>query len=318
MALGFLARHNIFADTAENGIEAIEMITKKRYDLVFMDHMMPLMDGVETTRRVRSFGGEYYGIVPIIALSANAVAGTREMFREAGMNDFISKPIESAALNRVLLTWLPAGKKISAVQSEFTREEEGDGWKIFDSRSAIIDVEAAKSRYVSAEEYLGVLRTFAVYTPTLLERIRVPSLGELQDYSITVHGIKGSSYGICADAIGRMAEALEASAKRGDFNAVEAGNAGFISMTERLLAELNAVLSAKSAMTKPRKTSPDETSLAAILKSCEEYDSSGMENALQKLEQFDYGANGEIVDWLRVQIDNIEYEAVKERLISLM
>jgi CheY-like chemotaxis protein/nitrogen-specific signal transduction histidine kinase len=110
VALAFLARHAIKADSALNGLEAIGMIQKKHYDLVFMDHMMPEMDGVEATRRIRVMDGGRYKTLPIVALSANAVTGAQETFFEAGMNDFISKPIEANVLNRALLKWLPPEK----------------------------------------------------------------------------------------------------------------------------------------------------------------------------------------------------------------
>jgi PAS domain S-box-containing protein len=126
VALAFLAAHNIHADTAESGAEAIEKIQKKPYDLVFMDHMMPEMDGIETVRRIRAreesqrrdkrgessreILKEAPRRMPIIALSANAVSGVRELFLEAGMDDFISKPIDSAELNRKLALWLPEKK----------------------------------------------------------------------------------------------------------------------------------------------------------------------------------------------------------------
>jgi signal transduction histidine kinase/CheY-like chemotaxis protein/HPt (histidine-containing phosphotransfer) domain-containing protein len=112
VAVGFLERHGIYPITAESGQQAIERVLsdKGQYDIVFMDHMMPGMDGVEATRRIRAFEGEYYKSVPIIALSANAVSGARETFLSAGMSDFISKPISAFELNAVLLKWLPPSK----------------------------------------------------------------------------------------------------------------------------------------------------------------------------------------------------------------
>jgi CheY-like chemotaxis protein len=119
VALGFLARHGIKADTAGGGEEAIRMVAErgfeKRYDMVLMDHMMPEVDGIEAARRIRALAdgsteNAWYKDMPIIALSANAVSGARELFLEAGMNDFISKPIEAPALNTVLSKWLPAEK----------------------------------------------------------------------------------------------------------------------------------------------------------------------------------------------------------------
>jgi len=94
-------------DVAENGLISIDMVKKKEYDLILMDHMMPVMDGIEATQKIRSLDGEYYKKVPILALSADAVTGAREIYLEAGMNDFVSKPI---IYNEILVTlhkWLP-------------------------------------------------------------------------------------------------------------------------------------------------------------------------------------------------------------------
>ncbi|MDR1573515.1 MAG: response regulator [Clostridiales Family XIII bacterium] len=113
VAVAYLAAHNIRADKAEDGGTAIRMIRQKPYDLVFMDHMMPDMNGVEAALRIRAMDGGQYANLPIIALSANAVAGARETFIEAGMNDFLSKPIDPKTLNMMLLKWLPA-EKVSA------------------------------------------------------------------------------------------------------------------------------------------------------------------------------------------------------------
>jgi PAS domain S-box-containing protein len=114
VALAFLAAHNITADTAQSGSEALDRVSAQNYDIVFMDQMMPGMDGIEAVRRIRALseekGLERLKGMPIIALSANAVSGAREFFLAAGMDDFISKPIDAADLNQKLSRWLPAEK----------------------------------------------------------------------------------------------------------------------------------------------------------------------------------------------------------------
>jgi CheY-like chemotaxis protein/anti-sigma regulatory factor (Ser/Thr protein kinase) len=105
--LAFLAQHGIHADPAESGAEAIKKIKANSYDLVFMDYMMPEMDGIEAAVRIREMDEGRYRDLPVIALTASAVTGSREKFIEAGMNDFISKPIDAAELNRKLIKWLP-------------------------------------------------------------------------------------------------------------------------------------------------------------------------------------------------------------------
>ena len=109
VASGLLNLLDIEAVTVDSGSKAIELIKQNNYDLVFMDHMMPEMDGVEATAIIREMG-EQYKQLPVIALTANAIQGAKEMFLANGFNDFISKPIDTQELIRVLENWLPAGK----------------------------------------------------------------------------------------------------------------------------------------------------------------------------------------------------------------
>jgi CheY-like chemotaxis protein len=113
VAKGLLTPYNMRVDLCKSGMSAIEAMKSNRYDLVFMDHRMPEMDGIETTQRIREMGdeNEYFGNVPIIALTANAVTGTKEMFLKNGFNDFLSKPIDTIKLNTTLEKWIPKEKQ---------------------------------------------------------------------------------------------------------------------------------------------------------------------------------------------------------------
>jgi signal transduction histidine kinase len=99
----------ITAHTASTGEAALDMAWRNSYDLIFMDHMMPGMDGIETTRRIREWGGAYTEI-PVIALTANVINGAEAMFMEHHFNGFLAKPIDFASLNACLRRWLPSDK----------------------------------------------------------------------------------------------------------------------------------------------------------------------------------------------------------------
>lgn len=107
VALGLLKPYHMTIMTAENGRQAIELTEKQEFHLIFMDHMMPGMDGVETAHAIRELDGAYFKEVPIVALTANAVSGAREMFLAEGFQDFVTKPIEMNAMERTLRRWLP-------------------------------------------------------------------------------------------------------------------------------------------------------------------------------------------------------------------
>lgn len=97
-------------DTAASGLEALELIKEKKYDIIFMDHFMPELDGVETTQRIRSFKDNANHDTIIIALTADAMSGVREELISAGMDDFLSKPIIVKTLYQMLRKWLPTDK----------------------------------------------------------------------------------------------------------------------------------------------------------------------------------------------------------------
>jgi CheY-like chemotaxis protein len=97
-------------DTADSGIKAIEMIKENDYDIVFMDHMMPEMDGVDVTKIIRALPEEKFKKLPIVALTANVVGDVRDIFMKSGMSDFLSKPMEHTEMERVLREWLPQEK----------------------------------------------------------------------------------------------------------------------------------------------------------------------------------------------------------------
>ena len=108
VAAGLLKKFGIVPDTVDNGQDSIDIIRgQSQYDLVFMDHMMPEMDGIEAVQKIRSIGTQYTDGLPIVALSANAVKGMEEQFLAGGMNDFLPKPIELAMLGAILKKWLP-------------------------------------------------------------------------------------------------------------------------------------------------------------------------------------------------------------------
>lgn len=107
VAAGLLAPFQMQIDMAESGKMALSMVQEKKYDLIFMDHIMPDMDGIETTKNIRALDGPYYKTLPIIALTADAMTESQKLFAEASMNGFVAKPIDMAQLTRVLLQWLP-------------------------------------------------------------------------------------------------------------------------------------------------------------------------------------------------------------------
>ncbi|MDR1175829.1 MAG: response regulator [Treponema sp.] len=336
VARGLLRPYGISIDTASGGQEAIDKMMaveagdQPEYDAVFMDHMMPEIDGLEAVRIIRNeIGSEYAQTVPIIALTANALTGNEEMFLSKGFNGFISKPINVIKLDEILNRFVRNPEKEKELQARGDEGETNGGIKTPSAAlenfkkldSGIIDIEAGIKRYGDPETLMEVLRVYVLHTPELLEKMRYPgdsgSLTEetLPDYAISVHGLKGSSYGILANKVGKMAEELEKAAKAGDLEKVRAENDSLLAEAEDLISQLWPLMKkTQEAGEKEKKPAPDRELIAELLEAANNYDNDAMENLLKKMEQYDYASGGELVISFRADIENLEYDALREKL----
>ena len=137
---GMLRKYSIKIVAASSGEEALNLIDSQDYDFVFMDHMMPGMDGVECFHHIREKNGTYFKQVPIVALTANAIAGSREMFLSEGFSDFIAKPIDSALLSEVLQRFIPEEKLLYDGEEPAAADETGSEDKLHEqTQEALAD-----------------------------------------------------------------------------------------------------------------------------------------------------------------------------------
>jgi signal transduction histidine kinase/CheY-like chemotaxis protein len=327
---GLLAVYQCKVDTCTSGAESVSMVQREHYDIIFMDHMMPEMDGIEATRLIRELEGEYYKQVPIIALTANAIIGMKEMYLSQGFNDYLTKPVEISKLDDIMSVWIPKEKQLE--KTAVTGDKTGSkGKSVLADAFGIegLDFKKGVDRY-QENVYMDVLRAYSMHTPALLEKLctlknggsgeGINSPEGLKEYTITVHGLKGSSSGICADEAARQGEDLEAASRKGDIKFIKANNDPLIEAVEIILDGLKGLFEhiAEQAGAKPRAAKPDTEVLKELVDACKRYKSNAMEEALGKLEMYEYESDGDLIVWLREQADNLEYEAIQERLETLV
>ena len=118
VARGFMKRYGIAIEMATRGIDAVEMVKKKKYDIIFMDHLMPEMDGIETADEIRKIDNDYAKYIPVVALTANVSEDAKKMFMEKGFRGFMTKPIQSDVLSGILLKNLPEELIVEKEQTE--------------------------------------------------------------------------------------------------------------------------------------------------------------------------------------------------------
>ena len=179
-----------------------------------------------------------------------------------------------------------------------------------------LDVEEGIDRFGGEKDiYFDVLRSYARATPPLLETAGGVNEAGLADYAIVVHGIKGSSLGIFADKVARMAEALEKAAKAGDFDYVSKHNAAFIEATRKLVEGIETILAQdRAGEPKARKDKPDPDLLGKLRDACILHAIGDVDSIVAELDSYEYESGGELVDWLLDNAIMMNYDEIKERL----
>ncbi|MDR3145123.1 MAG: response regulator [Treponema sp.] len=328
---GLLMPYGLSVDTAISGREAIERIRsgETAYDVVFMDHMMPEMDGVEATRTIRNgIGTGYARTVPIIALTANAITGIREMFLENGFNDFIPKPIDIKRLDTVLNQWVRNKQNAETLQEAEDRARErtqasleidAEGRWLFEHPVEGLDLAAALLLYGnSGAAYMPILRSFISHTPPLLEKMITDLETAPDDYLIEVHGLKGTCNAIGAAETGALARELELGMKEGNRAMVRSRHGELAEktrgLTERLKNLLDEWEANQPAGHREGRAEPDRELLKRLADAAATFNSHEVEELLGNLEQYHYEKDEELVRWLREQAENFDYDAMRKRL----
>jgi len=515
VAVGLMKLYRLQIDTAMSGQEAINKIKdNNKYDIIFMDHMMPEMDGIEATKQIRDLGYAE----PIVALTANAVAGQADMFLTNGFDDFIAKPIDIRQLNSILnklvrdkqpqevienarnqvginsmmpqidsflmesfirdankaVTWLEERRRatdyedeeilrkftvivhgiksslwninendladvaykmeicgrekninlITALTPDFVGQLRGIIKKLelnrsknelnndidenieelrgklkaiqekaedFDKKGiteiingikncsketkVILDrimslvlhsefeevenivsfyeaslfvenidaisanstsgktsasllsnkkieglnLEKGLERYDNNEEiYLKVLRSYSSCVSSMLSAIENVSADTLEQYKVKVHGIKGTSFDIFAEQVGRNAQLLEEAAKSGTIKFINENNKTFLESAWKLINDINEMLAKIDAENpKPKKDKPDDELLLRLLSACRDYEINKADKAIAEIENYTYEADDGLANWLRENIDKMNFKQIVEKLAYL-
>jgi CheY-like chemotaxis protein/two-component sensor histidine kinase len=273
VARGMLSPYKLNIETADSGFAAIEKIQSgKTYDIVFMDHMMPKMDGIETTEKLRELG--YKGV--IVALTANALAGNDEMFTQHSFDGFISKPIDIRHLNAVL--------------NKFVRDRHPTETGKYKPQETAVTT-AAKPDGISAE----LLRVFRRDTVKAINTLRDTAPkgggdnGNIKLFTITVHAMKSALANIGETEMSQSAAALEKAGLNEDADFIAANAENFVKSLESLIGELSPAQTAVDAA----GTDADVTEDTAYLKeqmqiiktACNDYDDTAAYAALDHLKE---------------------------------
>ena len=254
VAQGLLASYKATVDTCISGLEATEMVKRRDYDIVFMDHMMPEMDGIEATAIIRAWekersvgGGNVPSAIPIVALTANAVSGMRELFIEKGFSDFLAKPVDVSKLDEILERWIPREKR---ERNKAEGSVAASGISPGESFPVIPGIDMAKSVVgvrITLAGFLDLLVMLRKDVEGRLPALTMPEPETLSVFVNHVHALKGTCANMGANEISERAAGLEVAGKAEDFAFIEKNLSPFVERLTELAKDIGTALDASGA-----------------------------------------------------------------------
>lgn len=321
---GLLTMYQIRVDIAMSGEECLDKIQKNHYHLILMDQMMPVMDGIETTRRIRAFDDRYLRNIPVVALTANAIRGSREMFLENGFQDYISKPLDITLLEKVLRKYLP---------KDFIYYVDKENPAVRLGKEIVIpnvDVEKGIEHYGnSRNRYLQILRYIYDDGAEQIARMRANvEAGNYEAYTFDAHALKGLARGIGAMRLSELAMEQEMASRDGEYYVVVEGAPVLFEEYEMLLANIKFVFQENNIpLEEEKEASKGETldrdaftsRLESLLESLEMLEQQEAEKKIKVILTFEMDQTTRIaLEKAKDAIRKFEYELAEEQVRLLL
>lgn len=304
-------------DTAENGMQAVAMVQQNQYDLVLMDHMMPVMDGIVATGKIRELPDERYKKLPIIALTANAMVDARKEFLNAGMNGFVAKPIDFTRICNQLRLWLPK-ELVQEVSGEEARKllmnDISDSEIQPKNPQTEFSFEEGVKRCGSKAALMKTIRIFYRTIDSKANKIeQCLKEGLISDYVIEVHALKSSALLIGAVPLSEAAKELESYGKQGKTEALEEKTPDVLAMYRDFKNILKPYADKEEAAKQEASDGEWIQALQQIHQCIEQFDLDGVDRIMEKLEEYQIPeCIRESMDQLRVYVADVSMEEIME------
>lgn len=317
--------------TAESGRMAIDLCEREDFDLVFLDHMMPEMDGIETLKRLRKIHTDSGRGLTVIAFTANAVSGAREMFLEEGFDEFVSKPVEHSELEHVLRKVLPKSA-ITWVDENIENIKKGDKNFEKDSRHEVVQINTKSALAYCKNDmnfYQELLHKFVVDADKKKSEIdHYFKREDYDNYRIVIHALKSTAKMIGADALSELAQELEAAVQNKDIGYVREHHEEMLLEYSRVVDRISETLDDKKNDTdKPIAKNEAEISGDELLERLTElkeglaaFEIDKSEAVISEMSETVYMGKdvGEFLREVRKDVEDYEFREAKKKVEKLL
>ncbi|MBE6880703.1 MAG: response regulator [Ruminococcaceae bacterium] len=249
--VNLIKNFNMQVDTALSGQEALEITAKKKYDIIFMDHMMPVMDGIETLGHIKGDKTNPNNNTTVVMLTANALIGMKEMYLKKGFTDYLSKPIVPDKLEALIKQYLPDEKMIPVTREQDKSDKADDESDSFKKLSP--PLQKLKTLIPDVNTDMGIMyccQSESVYIEFLQEFLFGKKYEPIEDaykdnnikqYEIEVHTLKGSAKMLGFDKLSKLAEKLQFAAKDNDMDTINSTHDKMITLYKDIISALEQI-----------------------------------------------------------------------------
>ena len=311
-------------DLAAGGAEALELVRKSGYDLIFIDHRMPGMDGIETLKKIRDSGGGNSKI-PCVALTGDTYAGAAEFFKKSGFDSYLSKPVEIGPLLETLKERLPEEKIVRSVESsdfdvstllnDRVSTLLNDRVSILPDNLDGIDFESAlkncgnqKILFSAAKKFCGGAQKTAEELENLLES------GKIGLYNIKVHALKSTARLVGATELSKMAEELENLSEGGKTDGILEKNRILVSKLLEIEKKLSPIFTSCNIIEKPALSDEEFSArLEKIRAFSLDFDLDGLDAQISEIGSFALGEKAaSVFREIRERVENVDFKGLLE------
>lgn len=334
VAQDLLRKTKLQIDVASSGGECLEMLKRKEYHLICMDHMMPVMDGVQTLQAIRAMEDNPSRNIPVIALTANAVVGAKEFYLNAGFEDYLSKPIEPDKLEEMMIQYLPKELIYLTDDEEISVESDDDESSLNEEKLTDMGINAANGlKYMGGSRslYEKVLRDFREILHEKEEQLKnMLAKEDVSGYAIIVHALKGNARNVGADELAEEAFELEKKSKAGKLEEVEVQSPILFSMMRTLGENLDRYLETEAADVSVEKEEEQaekqqiteeawKEKLQHLHRQLDDFDGDGVMESIRELKQYRLTEdNRKLLRHCEKAVNDFAYDVAMEIVSSVL
>lgn len=308
VAKGVIEPLGMQVDTAASGAECIEKVRSFRYDIIFMDHMMPEMDGVEATHIIKERFPSYAN-VPIIALTANVAGGARDMLLREGMSDFIGKPISLRTITSKIRRWLPAEKIIPVKKAESVQKTQSILPDI-----PQLDLKGAMALMGNEKLLLNVIEQYYRSIDKNIAKINSSyEKGDIELLTIEFHSLKSTSKQIGANRLSALAKELEYAGKERDTDFISENTDKFLEEYKGMKKILSAYFGTQENVGEKLEIKP---LLSELKKALSDMDALQIDDVLEKISGNMELPDKTYFDDIRKAVDDCDFDKAENVLLQ--